>query len=55
MEQKVGAFHRGMQRIAAEVAVEVGVRFQQSHRDALARQQQRQHRAGPPPTMQQVV
>ena len=41
---------RGVQRVAAEVAVEVAVGFQQHHRHALAGQQQREHRAGRPGT-----
>jgi hypothetical protein len=37
-----------VQCVAAEITVKVGVRLQQSYRDALARQEQRQHRAGWP-------
>jgi len=39
---------RGMHGIAAEIAVEILVRFEQRHRHALARQQQREHRAARP-------
>ena len=40
--------HRGMNGVAAELAVEILVHFEQRHRDAAAREEQRQHGAARP-------